>query len=166
MVDSGIKKIKISQKDLPPINSEIEGYSVRYRVVSEDKNRTSQWSPIVQINPGYTHSAGEIVFNKTGSIAQLAWDAVTILKDGNVIRKASEYDVWVKWDRNDNGDWIYKERITGTSVSFPIPTTYKINGVVQASLPNKLSTEIYLKGNPVSRDSSFLLVYDDGPQTV
>jgi len=166
MVDSGIKKIKISQENLPPINSEIEGYSVRYRIVSDDKNRTSQWSPIVQITPGYTYNTGEIVFNKNGSIAQQAWDAVTILKDGNEIRQAHEYDIWIKWDRSDNGDWIYKQRIDGTNISFPIPSTYTIGGVVQASPPNRLSTEIYLKGNPISRNSTFLLVYEDGPHTV
>jgi hypothetical protein len=166
MADLGIKKIKISQASLPSINSEIEGYSVRYRIVSDDKNRTSQWSPIVQITPGYTYGLGQIVFNKNGSIAQQAWDAVTILKDGNVIRQAQEYDIWIRWDRNDGGDWIYKERIVGTNVSFPIPATYKKNGIVQGSAPNRLSTEIYLKGNPISRDSSFLLVYEDGPHTV
>lgn len=166
MADLGIKKIKISQANLPPINSEIEGYSVRYRIVSDDKNRTSQWSPIVQINPGYTYTLGDIVFNKNGSIAQQAWDAVTIIKDGNIIRQAHEYDIWVRWDRNDGGDWIYKQRIDGTNISFPIPTTYTINGVVQGSPPNRLSTEVYLKGNPVSRNSSFLLIYQDGPHTV
>jgi hypothetical protein len=166
MADAGIKKIKISQTNLPPVNSEIEGYSVRYRIVSDDKNRKSQWSPIVQITPGYTYTLGNIVFNKNGSIAQQAWDAVTIIKDGNVIRQAQEYDIWIRWDRNDGGDWIYKERIVGTNVSFPIPATYKKNGIVQGSAPNRLSTEIYLKGNPISRDSSFLLVYEDGPHTV
>jgi hypothetical protein len=166
MADASIKKIKISQENLPPINSEIEGYYVRYRIVSDDKNRTSQWSPIIEIIPEYTYSLGEIVFNKNGSIAQQAWDAVTILKDGNAIRQAREYDIWVRWDRNDGGDWIYKERIEGTNVSFPIPSTYTIGGVVQGSQPNRLSTEIYLKGNPISRNFSFLLVYEDGPHTV
>lgn len=166
MSDLGIKKIQIGQNILPSINSEIEGYFIRYRIVSDDKNRTSQWSPIFEINPGYTYDLGEIVFSKNGSIAQQAWDSVTILKNENVIRKADEYDIWIKWDRNDGGDWIYKERIKGTNISFPIPSTYKINGIVQGSLPNKLSTEIYLKGNPISRSSSFLLVYEDGPHTV
>jgi hypothetical protein len=166
MADLGIKKIKISQANLPPINSEIEGYSVRYRIVSDDKNRTSQWSPIVKITPGYTYELGQIVFNKNGSIAQQAWDAVTILKNGNVIRQAQDYDIWIKWDRSDGGDWIYKERIVGTNISFPIPATYTKNGIVQGSAPNRLSTEIYLKGNPISRGSSFLLVYEDGPHTV
>jgi hypothetical protein len=166
MSDSGIKKIQIGQNVLPPINSEIEGYSVRYRVVSDDKNRTSQWSPTITLQPDYTYTIGSISFNKNGSIAQQAWDPVSILINGNEIRKAHEYDIWIKWDRNDGGDWIYKQRIDGTNISFPIPSTYTIGGIIQGSAPNRLSTEIYLKGNPISRNSSFLLVYEDGPHTI
>ena len=166
MADSGIKQIRISQDSLPAINSELEGYSLRYRVISDDKNRSSHWSPHIKIVPGYTYVSGNIEFNKSGSIATQVWDSVTILKDSSEIRKAHEYDIWVKWDRSDSGDWIYKQRIDGTSVSFAIPSTYTINGIVQGSPPNRLSTEIYLKGNPVSRTSSFLLVYEDGPHTI
>jgi len=166
MADSGIKKARILKANLPSINSEIEGYSVRYRVVSEDKNRTSHWSPIVQIVPDYTYVTGSISFNKNGSIAQQAWDAVSVTKNGNEIVQAHEYDIWVKWDRNDGGDWIYKERLDGTNISFPIPSTYTKNGIVQGSQPNRLSTEIYLKGTPISRDSTFLLVYEEGPHTI
>ena len=166
MASLGIKKIKIPKENLPAINSEIEGYSVRYRIVSDDKNRTSQWSPVVTIQPEYNYVSGSISFNKNGSIAQQAWDAVSILKDGNEIRQAHEYDIWIKWDRNDGGDWIYKQRIDGTNISFPIPATYTVGGVVQGSAPNRLSTEIYLKGNPISRNSLFLLVYEDGPHTI
>jgi hypothetical protein len=46
------------------------------------------------------------------------------------------------------------------------PSTYSIGGVDQGHVPNKYSIEIYLVGNIVSRDSSFLRVYQDGPQTV
>jgi len=46
MADSGIKKAIIKKALLPAIDSDNIGYIFRYRVVSEDKNRTSQWSPI------------------------------------------------------------------------------------------------------------------------
>jgi len=166
MTNDIIKQVRILQKDLPSINTNIEGYSLRYRVLSDDKNRSSHWSPIITLSAGYTYTSGSISFNKNGSIAQQAWDAVTISKDDNIIKQAHEYDIWVKWDRNDGGDWIYKQRIDGTSISFPIPSTYTINGIVQGSIPNRLTTEIYLKGDPISRTSSFLLVYTDGPHTV
>jgi hypothetical protein len=42
------KKVRILRKDLP--NATIDGkYVLRYRVVSEDKVKTSQWSPIHSI---------------------------------------------------------------------------------------------------------------------
>jgi hypothetical protein len=166
MADAGIKKIRIRQSDISAINVNEEGYVLRYRVVSEDKNRTSQWSPISIIQPGYTYVGGDISFNKSGQVATLAWDSVSIQLDGSEVRKASEFDIWLKWDRNDGGDWLYKQRIDGGNISFPIPSTYTIGGVVQGSAPNKLSAEIYLKGTPITRDSSFLLVYEDGPHTV
>lgn len=166
MTNEVVKKIRILQKDLPSINTNIEGYSLRYRVLSDDRNRSSHWSPIITLSAGYTYASGSISFNKNGSIAQQAWDSVTIYKNDNVVRQAHEYDIWVKWDRSDGGDWIYKQRIDGTNISFPIPSTYTIAGVVQGSAPNRLTTEVYLKGDPISRTSSFLLVYTDGPHTI
>lgn len=166
MADSGIKKTKIANEDLPAINVTEQGYVVRYRIVSEDKNRVSHWSPIQIIKPEYTYVVGNIDFNKAGNVGTLVWDSVSIQKNGNEIRKAHEFDIWLKWDRSDNGDWLYKQRIDGGSISFPIPTTYTINGVVQGSEPNRLSIEIYLKGTPITRDSAFLLVYEDGPHTI
>ena len=104
MPDSGIKKIRIRQKNLPTIDVNEEGYILKYRVVSEDKNRTSQWSPTSIVQPNYTYVSGDISFNKSGQVATLAWDSVSIQKDGVEIRKAHEFDIWLKWDRNDNGD--------------------------------------------------------------
>ena len=47
MVDSGIKKITISKDSLPAINPDTEGYSLRYRIVSDDKNRFSYFIVLV-----------------------------------------------------------------------------------------------------------------------
>jgi len=228
-VDPGIKKAKVSIDDLPAISSETGGYSIRYRVISEDKNRVSHWSPVHLVTPEYTFVPGLIKFSSGNQVANITWDAITILKDtatvatinnkvlntniatlttsgahymkvgdwvtvsgvnatfngtyqlssvttntfsyykntsnvatsavsplgtykrNSVINKPKEYDIWVRWDRNDGGDWYYKERIEGTNVSFPHQSTYTINNVLQSSAPNRLSVEIFLKGYPVSR---------------
>ena len=242
MVDPNIKKFRVPITDMPPISSITEGYNVRYRIVSEDRNRLSHWSPVFLVKPEYVFVPGQIGYSSNANVVNIDWDAVTILKDittvtsinnksltsdlatlttdgahymtvgdwvtvegvdaifngtyrisavttntfsyykdhGNIvstpvspkgtyktnafIRNAVEYDVWVRWDRNDGGDWIYKERIEGTSVSFPVPNIYTINGAVQPSSPNRFSAEIYLKGYPVSREDGapgtpFLKVY-------
>jgi hypothetical protein len=171
-----IKKFITPITDLPPINSDNQGYSVRYRVISADKNRTSHWSPVYLLQPGYTFLPGNIVFNKAGSIASIVWDSVEVTKvDGDntySIRKAVEYDVWVRWDRGgEDGDWLYKERIETTSLSLPIPSTWTIDGIVQPTTPNRLSIEVYLKGSPVERGDGpvgtpFLKVYKLTNETV
>lgn len=166
MADSNIKKVKISNSSLPPMSVNAEGYIVKYRIVSDDRNRVSQWSPIQIVKPEYTFVSGDIDFSKAGNIATVAWNAVNIEKDSNLIRTATEYDVWVRWDRNDGGDWIYRDRIANTSVSLLIPSTYSIGGVDQAQTPNRLNVEIFLKGNPITRDNTLLRVYTGGPYTV
>lgn len=164
-----IKKLSIPFSELPPINSENEGYSLRYRIISSDKNRTSHWSPVYLVEPGFTYVPGNIVFNKAGSIATIVWDSVEITKvySGKTysITKSHEYDIWVRWDRGgSNGDWLYKERLDTTSLSLPIPATWTIDGVVQPTTPNRMSIEIYLKGDPIQRadgapGTPFLKVY-------
>ena len=45
MADQGIKKAVVKKEDLPSFNVITQRYSVRYRIVSDDKNRYSHWSP-------------------------------------------------------------------------------------------------------------------------
>ncbi len=48
MADVGIKKVTISTADFGTVSS-LNTYSLRYRIVSEDKNRSSHWSPLYEI---------------------------------------------------------------------------------------------------------------------
>lgn len=166
MADINTKKIKIDNSDLPPIDVASQGYTVRYRIISEDKNRTSHWSQIYTVKPEYTFVPGLITHNKAGDIITVAWNSVEIKKGTTKIKEASEYDIWLKWDRDDNGDWEYRSRINTTSISLLIPSTYKKNGIVQSNQPNHLSIEVFLPGTPISRSSSFLRVYQGGSWTV
>lgn len=242
MADSGIKKYRQSYSELPPISSETEGYSIRYRLISEDRNRTSHWSPVYLIVPNYTYVPGVLQFNSGNQVANFVWDPVTVLKskesNNDIINKsltndlatlttsdahymnvgdwvtvesvdstfngthkinavtsdtfsyykdnvnvastavspagnrktnsfvalAQAYDIWLRWDRGDGGDWIYKERIFTTSASYPHAEFYTKNNVVESQPPNRLSVEIYLVGSPVKRSDGapgtpFLKVY-------
>jgi hypothetical protein len=167
MVDPGIKKTTIKYSDLPALSVASEGYTIRYRVISEDRNRKSHWSPVVSVIPEYTFNEGEIDFFKQGNIITSTWDAVEIKKGTVIIEEnANEYDVWIRYDRSDAGDYVHKQRVIGTSISTVHPATYTKGGVVQALAPNKYSIEVYLKGIPVSQSTAFLRVYQDGPHTI
>lgn len=166
MADRGIRKAAFLQENLPTINVDVEGYLVRYRIVSEDKNRTSHWSPIFLIKPEYDFISGNTDLNKANNHINIIWDPVKIEKDGNEIRTAREYDIWIRWDKGDGGDWIYEDRVEGNSSTYIIPDTYFINGIDQDQKPNEATVEIFLKGTPITRDKDFLKVYTIGPETV
>jgi hypothetical protein len=166
MANDIIKKIKIEQDNLPTISSLTEKYDVRYRIISEDKNRTSHWSPIVAIDPGYVYESGNISIVSSG-ITTVAWDSVTVKIGAQTVRQAKDYDVWVKWSKAaGNGDWNYVQRISGNSINLVHPTTFYINGVDQASAPNRITVEVYLKGEPITRSSVNLLVYNPAMHTI
>jgi hypothetical protein len=44
-----VKQVIVENQDFPPLSPDGE-YLLRYRVVSEDKNRTSHWSPIYKVD--------------------------------------------------------------------------------------------------------------------
>ena len=51
MADIGIKKATVLAANLPEPLTPPEQYLVRYRIVSEDRNRRSHWSLIYYVNP-------------------------------------------------------------------------------------------------------------------
>lgn len=250
MADSNIKKVRIKHSEFPPINRNTEGYSVRYRLISNDRNRVSHWSPTKLMVPDYTYIDGNKSSSSAGQVATFTWDPVTVLKSKetkidisnksltsnlatltttgahymnvgdwvtiqnvdstfngtykiNSIPSATtftyyknnanissaavspygtritnskvdvdpEYDIWIRWDRNDGGDWLYKERVKTTSVSYPHASFYTINNVVQPIAPNRVSVEIYILGEPIRRTNNpvgvdFLKVYEILNQTI
>jgi hypothetical protein len=166
MADELIKKVRVEQDILPTINSVTEKYDVRYRIISEDKNRASHWSPITTIDPQYVYVPGEITIVSSG-ITTVVWDTVTIKIGNQVIRQAKDYDVWVKWSKAaGTGDFNYVQRVSGNSISLVHPSTFYIDGVDQVDAPNRITIEIYLKGEPITRDSTNLLVYSPAIHTI
>lgn len=167
MADRGIKNITVFNSDLPIINAKINGYAVRYRIVSEDKNRVSHWSPVHYIQAGYTYVAGqqpEIV--KGGNALSIIWDKVEVRKNNNPIGKIRDYEIWVKWGKSGAGDWIYEGKSNVNSLSIMIPPTYYVDGVDQEERPDQFSIEIYLESVPVSRSNQNLLMYSVSNTTV
>jgi hypothetical protein len=88
MADSGIKKAIIKKALLPAIDSDNVGYVFRYRVVSEDKNRTSQWSPVNVV-------ADNSIATVNGAL-QISQAITTAVWDDELNRP--KYDIFVGFD--------------------------------------------------------------------
>ncbi len=88
MADAGIKKVIIKKASLPALDHDKVGYVFRYRVVSEDKNRTSQWSPInIVLYNSITSVAGTV--QVSSSVISTVW--------GDELNRP-KYDVFVGFD--------------------------------------------------------------------
>jgi len=103
-----VKKVIIKKQDLPAFSGELQSYLVRYRVVSEDRNRTSHWSPRYKVNvepeidrdkvvdgvptpePWIPHS---VVLSENKQIINVVWTPPANLK--------SDFDLYVKWGEED-----------------------------------------------------------------
>jgi hypothetical protein len=88
MADANIKKLRISKFSLPPVDHDTEKYNLRYRVISEDRNRTSHWSPIY-------NSDGSNVIGTSGALSISQEIITAVWGDEN---NHPAYDVFVSFD--------------------------------------------------------------------
>lgn len=88
---SGLQKAKYPREDLPPLsifpNGSI-GHYVRYRIVSEDKNRYSHWSPTYAVEVPAFSVLGEVKVSYTADAITAVW--------GDALDRP-RYDVFVRW---------------------------------------------------------------------
>jgi hypothetical protein len=104
-----VKKVVV--ENVPKIYG--SGYTIRYRIISEDRNRTSQWSPMhtfekdVPVDPP-TSVDGEIIFVSARQVS-----ATWAETNANSI-----YEVFIKWDY----DAFYADDNTGND---PDPNLYE-----------------------------------------
>lgn len=86
---ANLRKVIIPQSALPIVNADTEQYVVRYRVVSEDRNRISHWSAqyFVDLEPPVIEESN-IVTVGNGFIT-VNWSDLAV--DGSL------YDVYVAW---------------------------------------------------------------------
>jgi hypothetical protein len=94
MVDAGIKKVTIKNQELPALvklTDDTYGHFLRYRIVSEDKNRFSHWS---KMTPLTVFSADSLPPQVSGAL-NLTDSSITIVWDDEVNRP--KYDIFVKF---------------------------------------------------------------------
>ena len=106
--DSGIKNIVIQKKDLPAYDGKNTSYTIRYKIVSSDGNRSSHWSPQRSM---LVAKPNNVNFNvaESGPTVVCVWEHTT----GNTSEK---FDVYIKW----YGDTEWKFVTTVSSPYFAI----------------------------------------------
>ena len=116
MVDKGIKKITILKKNLPPVNSENK-HVLRYRIISDDFNRTSAWSKIYYVD--------SVPLN--GLTAEVTKNAVTVSPVAGTIsvrtvdsRGRAKLDIFIKYGSNS---YSYHGTTNETTLSGTTATT-------------------------------------------
>jgi hypothetical protein len=136
MADSRIKKAIIKKALLPAIDSDNVGYIFRYRVVSEDKNRTSQWSPVNIVNDSsITTVSGALQISQT--ITTVVW--------GDELNRP-KYDIFVGFD---SATPIYHGTSPIHTYSFLNTGTTNVRVIVQVEASQKElypNLEIYDSG--------------------
>ncbi len=140
MADSNIKKITVKRSSLPPVDYDSQKYNIRYRVISEDKNRSSHWSPIY-------NSIGSDINVTSGAVSKTEQIITAVWEDQN---SSSSYDVFVKFDSNQ---FVYKGIATGHSYSFANQGTTSVRVIIQVVSSKKEIKEDFL-------------VYDSGVQSL
>jgi len=135
-----VKKAIVLKSSLPAVDSDTSGYAVRYRIISEDKNRTSHWSPIF-----VTSAIPVQLVNGALSITETIITAVW----GDELNRPS-YDVFVKFD---SGSFSYH----GTSA------------VHSYSFLNTGTTSVHVKiqiASSVKQVKTALVIFDSGVESL
>jgi hypothetical protein len=99
MADQGIKKAIVKKEDLPSFNGKTQQYSIRYRIVSDDKNRYSHWSPYYSIEVDAVTEEEELECSVSinNRIINMVWA-------GPENQIVVSYDIYFKFNSDD---WKY-----------------------------------------------------------
>lgn len=158
-------KLTILKETLPDLDIYTNTIRFRFRIITDDRNLSSYWSPIYSIDPGNSYVRGNrtipglLHLEKHTGYVSAVWDSVSVYKEidsvNTIIDEIKNYDIWIKFTENGGanpGEWIYKERVAATSLNILIPSQYESNGNLY--VPKYMYVEIYRPGNPIARYES------------
>lgn len=139
-------KIVIKKNDLPPISADDSGYNLRLRLVSQDRNRISFWTPLYSIQaPQVTEIPCIVSVTNTtsGKIIGMVWE------DPN---NNKEYDIYVRWKATPSapfGEWLYKGSTFSNTWSIIGTTDHSFQVAVQkVTYPKKYVQRYSLYTSP------------------
>jgi hypothetical protein len=122
-------------------------YVVRYRIVSEDRNRASHWSPQYVLSPsGIVENPGtKMLLNQvSGDTISLVWELPKDYKNRDKT-ELGEFDVYVAWGVSTAGvgSFEYYSTVSGNSANVLIPinpnTGARIYQAYQVAIQNRTS---------------------------
>jgi hypothetical protein len=138
--DLNIKKVRISANDLPAFGAVEEGYTLRYRVVSDDRNRFSAWSPFY-----FMQKTNDLVLNQDFILASVSdigtSKQLTLVWEPQAQNGITQYDVYLKLAYTGtvaDYQWTYLATSVNTIFNLVIPSgVIQIDAVVQVPTPTK-----------------------------
>jgi hypothetical protein len=125
MADIDIKKVIIPKDSLPSINADEGKYVVRYRIVSEDRNRISHWSPQYFISPIALEQGQFYTINivTTSTFVTATWKRSVDDPEADTELYNQIFDVYVAWGNSPGtvGNIEYFATVNGNYVVIPRP---------------------------------------------
>jgi len=139
-----IKKVVVAQNEIPPTGKVTGKFFVRYRIISEDKNRTSHWSPSYLLE---TTPLGEVP-HTVSPIAESNSVKTFWTPPGTL--GLSLFDVYVRWN---GGDWEYSVSISSTSYETAIiqdATSFQIAVQAPTKTKKRYESATLFESDPLS----------------
>lgn len=136
------KYINIELSELPYIQTDEDGnpyYAVRYRIVSDDRNRFSHWSPTIRVdypetvpynnedNPERVHLS---IIGQTPKTIIGTWSSP--IPQETIYDDVETFDIFMQWKDNDKiaiGTWFYVTTVTANTFSALVPEDSSIKHV-------------------------------------
>ncbi len=145
-----VKKVIIGRDELPSVDLDTRSYNVRYRLISEDRNRVSHWSKIYNlISPiitPITEYAMEIV--NSHDVVNVAWNL-------DQVPGTAYFDIWVRWVGNhaeSTYPWQYLVTTTDNKYSLVFPTNIP-DPTGGTELPKKIRVAVQRPTYPKEKEN-------------
>ena len=86
-----MSKLVIPRENFPDVDIFTNTVRFRFRIIADDRNVSSYWSPIYSIDPELDYIPnGNVVIEKHNAYSTVVWNPVKIEKNGN--RRGHLYD--------------------------------------------------------------------------
>lgn len=148
---SVVKKVIIGRDELPAVDLDTRSYNVRYRLISEDRNRISHWSNIYNlVSPIITPTT------EFSIVVTNAHDLVTVTWNLDQVPDTAYFDVWVRWVGTNSESlypWQYLATIVDNQYAMVFPTNIPDPVHGGTELPKKIRVAVQRPTYPKEKEN-------------